>query len=185
MKNIQIRSKLTLALCAITSAYMAVPSAHAFSLKVFEDANVSDANLCGDYNHLVTYGATLERTEKLPETEGALLTADNMARIASELRTRFTVPRSAGELRILATGTEAGQAFAGSSREELEHQNRCFGKDFQRLFDFRLENGNFIPKNPGLVTYLRVAFDLPRGKSEPATVVIDRLEGKVYIHQYW
>lgn len=186
MKNIQTRSKSFLFAAVWAAALPALaPSAHAFSLNLTDDVHVGDANLCGDYNHLATYGVTLERSEKLPETEAALLTTENVNLIASELRARFTVPRSAGELRILSTGVEAGQAFAGSSREELEHQNRCFGKDFQRIFDFRFENGAFIPKNPGIVTYLRVAFDLPRGRSEPATIVIDRLEGKVYIHQYW
>ena len=185
MKNTQNTLNTALTLCTTLCAALLAPSAHAFSVNLAEKLNVSDANLCGDYNQLATYDMSLERGERLPESEAALLTSSNLDVIANELRTHFTVPRSSGALRVLTVGADAGQAFTGSSREDLKIQQQCFGKDFTGLFDFRFENGKFIPKNPGLVTYVRVAFALPHGQSEAATVVIDRLNGRLFIHQEW
>jgi len=180
MKNLK---PMLLTLIAATTVFST--SSQAFDLQKLEDVNVADANFCNDYNHLVTYDLGLSKAEALPETELSLLTSPNLDLLAVELRAHFTVPRSGRTLRILSMGAEAGQAFAGSDLKQLETQEYCFGKNFRDLFGFEMKGNRFTPKNPGQVTYLRVAFELPLRMSEPATVIINRSTGKLYIHQEW
>lgn len=168
-----------LALIAVLSA---ASTAQAFSLKLTDSHDAADANYCGDFNKLTTYEMTLATSERLPELEWALLTRANLAALEQELKARFVVPKNAEKMVVKAMGVEAIREFAGPWSDD---RDSCFGLNFSELFSYSKQNGKVTVRNPGAVTYLKLAFEQDGGKrtSTPALVVIDRVAGKLFIHQ--
>lgn len=185
MKNLKHSAKhsvMTL-LALITLGAVAAP-AHAFNLKLVDSHDVADANYCGDFNKLTTYELSLTASERLPELEWSLLTRANLATLEQELKDRFIVPKNAQKMVLKAMGMDAIRDFAGDWSDDRDY---CFGLNFSELFSYTKKNGKVTPRNPGAVTYIKLAFEQDGGKrtSTPALVVIDRGAGKLFIHQEW
>jgi hypothetical protein len=179
MKNSKLFSVAPLVALVVS----ALPStAKAFELKHVSTQDVSDANFCGDYNKMVTYDLTLDPSERLPESELSLISPKNLTLIENELRTRFYFSKSAGRLVIKKSGEEVAQDFA---LPDLDTQNYCFGVNFEDLFGFNMKGRKAVPRNPGAVTYLSATLLGGETMGSTATVVIDRIRGKLYIHQIW
>ena len=176
MKNFKHSALVVLAILSAAS------TAHAFNLKLVDSHDVADANYCGDFNKLTTYEMTLAASERLPELEWSLLTRANLAAIEQELKARFIVPKNAEKMVVKAMGLDAIREFAGTWSED---RDACFGLNFADLFSYSKKNGKVTARNPGAVTYLKVAFEQDGGKrtSIPALVVIDRVAGTLFIHQ--
>jgi len=161
----------------------ALPStAKAFELKPVSTQDVSDANFCGDYNKMVTYDLTLDPSERLPESELSLISPKNLTLIENELRTRFYYSKSAGRLLIKKLGTEVIQDFA---TPDLDTEEYCYGLNFRKIFGFEMKGRQAVPRTPGAFTYILATLEGSDSTGYPSTLVIDRLNGKLYIHQLW
>jgi hypothetical protein len=157
-------------------------SSQALTLKHVETRNVGDANACGDLNRMARYDISLSRRERLPELEWQLISRQNLMLLELELRSRFYLPKSAGAMKVLRIGNDAGQSFASRNLSTLEW---CYNTNFGELFGFSMIDGKFTLKTPGAVTFLELAFEMSYGETVPATVVIDRVNSKMFIHQEW
>ncbi len=175
MKNL---SKWSSAL--VLGSTLLASGAHAFDLKHVQTKDVADANMCGDLNRLARYELVLSQREALPELEWQLISRRNLVTLEKELRSRFYVPKSARGMILTRMGTEAGQAFIGTDHSTLDW---CYGMDFAELFGFTIRDGRFAPRTPGAVTFLQLAFEMSYGETAPITVVIDRVNSRLYIHQ--